>query len=178
MDIQGMRRILIGEDELKKRITELGKQITADYSGMELVLVAVMKGSMFFLTDLARAIDLPIIMDFVSIGIYANSTRKTGAVRINKDLDYDVSGKHVLVIEDIIRSGLTTGYLIQNLETRGAQSLKICTLLISPSEQLINIPVAYAGFEVSKARVIGYGLDCDEKFRNLPFIAEMKEGAN
>ncbi len=178
MDIQSFKRVLISEEELKKRITELGRQITEDYSGSELVLIGVMKGSMFFLTDLARAIDLPLIMDFVSIGIYANSTRKTGVVRINKDLDYDVSGKHVLVIEDIVRSGLTTGYLMQNLETRGAASLRICTLLISPSEQLINIPVAYSGFEVSKARVVGYGLDCDEKFRNLPFIAEMKDGAN
>jgi hypoxanthine phosphoribosyltransferase len=177
MDKRHLKRILITEEELKKRVAELGKQITADYADKELVLVGVMKGIMFFITDLARAIDLPIMMDFISLGFFANSTRRTGVVRINKDLEYDISGKHVLIIEDIIRSGLTTGYLMQNLETRGAASLKICTMLQSPSEQLINIPIAYVGFDVPKARLMGYGLDYEEKYRNLPYIAEVKDGA-
>ncbi len=178
MDTGYCKRVLITEEELKRRVAELGRQITADYAGKELVLVGVMKGIMFFLTDLAREIDLPIMIDFISLGFFSNSTRRTGIVRINKDLEYDISGKHVLIIEDIIRSGLTTGYLIQNLETRGAASLKICTMLQSPSERLINIPLAYVGFQVPKARLMGYGLDYEEKYRNLRYIAEVKEGAN
>jgi len=161
------------EEDLRQRVSELGKQITADYDGRELILIGVLKGSLFFLSDLARAINLPLQIDLISIGFYPNSTGRTGAVRLTKDLDSDIAGKHVLIIEDIIRSGLTTGYLLQNLETRGAASIKICTLLLSPEEQLINIPVEYVGFEVSKARFLGYGLDVDEKGRNLPYIAEI-----
>ena len=167
------KNIAYSEEDLRQRISELGKQITADYNGLDLILVGVLKGSLFFLTDLARAIDLPLQLDLISIGVYPNSTGRTGAVRLTKDLDSDIAGKHVLIIEDIIRSGLTTGYLLQNLETRGAASIKICTLLLSPDEQLINIPVAYVGFEVSKVRLLGYGLDVNEKDRNLPFIAEI-----
>jgi hypoxanthine phosphoribosyltransferase len=170
-----IRKIAFSEEDLKKRIGELGEQIAKDYAGMELVLIGVLKGSMFFLCDLSRAIDLPIQIDVISIGIYPNSTGRTGAVRITKDLDFDIAGKHVLVIEDIIRSGLTTGYLMQNLEAKGAASIKICTLLLSPEEQLINIPVAYVGFEVNKIRLLGYGLDVDEKGRNLPYIAEITQ---
>lgn len=166
-------KIAYSEEDLKRRISELGKQITADYEGKDLILVGVLKGSLFFLTDLARAINQPLQIDLISIGIYANSTGRTGVVRLTKDLDSDIAGKHVLLIEDIIRSGLTTGYLLQNLETRGAESIKICTLLLSPDEQLISIPVEYVGFEVSKARLVGYGLDVDEKGRNLPFVAEI-----
>ncbi len=167
------KKIIYSEADLQKRIAELGNKITADYFGLDLILVGVLKGSLFFLTDLARAIALPLQLDLISIGIYANATGRTGAVRLTKDLDSDIAGKHVLIIEDIIRSGLTTGYLLHNLETRGAASIKICTLLLSPEEQLISIPVEYVGFEVSKARLLGYGLDVDEKGRNLPFIAEI-----
>jgi hypoxanthine phosphoribosyltransferase len=165
--------VVFGADDLKKRIAELGKQITLDYTGKELILVGVLKGSLYFLTDLSREIDLPLQLDLISIGIYSNSTGRTGAVRLTKDLDYDIAGKHVLIVEDIIRSGLTTGYLLQNLESRGATSIGICTLLLSPDEQLIGIPIAYVGFEVSKVRLLGYGLDVDEKGRNLPFIAQI-----
>jgi hypoxanthine phosphoribosyltransferase len=166
-------KIIYSEEDIKKRVLELGKQITSDYAGKDLILVGVLKGSLFFLTDLARAIKLPLQLDMISIGIYPNSPGRTGVVRLTKDLDSDISGKHVLVIEDIIRSGLTTGYLLQNLETRGAASIRVCTLLRSPDEQLISIPVQYAGFEVSKARLVGYGLDVEEKGRNLPYIAEI-----
>lgn len=168
------KNVVYSEETLRQRITELGKQITTDYIGLDLILIGVLKGSVFFLTDLARAIDLPLQLDLISIGIYPNSTGRTGAVRLTKDLDSDIAGKHVLLIEDIIRSGLTTSYLMQNLETRGAASIKICTLLLSPDEQLINIPVEYVGFEVSKTRLLGYGLDVDQKGRNLPYIAEIK----
>jgi hypoxanthine phosphoribosyltransferase len=176
-------RIVIDEAALRERIGELGRQITADYKGRELVLVGVMKGSVHFLSDLSRAIDLPLMLDMISIGIYASAAARStesragavrsGAVQITKDLDYDIAGRHVLIVEDIIRSGLTTGYLLQNLETRGASTIRICTLLLSPDERLINIPVSYVGFEVTKSRLIGYGLDIDEKGRNLPYIAEV-----
>lgn len=170
-----LKQVVFDEEALKARIAELGKQIASDYAGKDLVLIGVLKGSVFFLCDLARAIDLPMQIDLISVGIYANSTGKTGAVRITKDLDYDISDKHVLMIEDIIRSGLTTGYLMQNLESRGAASIKICTLLLSPEEQLISIPISYVGFEVNKARLIGYGLDVEETGRNLPYIAEITQ---
>ena len=172
---EGFRRVAFSEETLRERVRTLGKQITADYAGRDLVLVGVLKGSLFFLSDLARAIDLPLQLDLISIGIYSNATGRTGVVRITKDLDYDIAGKHVLIVEDIIRSGLTTGYLLQNLETRGAASIKICTLLIDPEEQLINIPVTYSGFEITNAWLLGYGLDVDEKGRNLPYIAEVKK---
>jgi hypoxanthine phosphoribosyltransferase len=176
-------KILFEETALKERIIALGRQISADYKRRELVLVGVMKGSLHFLSDLARAIDLPMLIDMISVGIYSSAAARaadsragvvrSGAVRITKDLDYDIAGRHVLVVEDIIRSGLTTGYLLQNLETRGASTIKICTLLLSPDEQLINIPVSYVGFQVTKSRLVGYGLDIDEKGRNLPYIAEI-----
>jgi hypoxanthine phosphoribosyltransferase len=173
MDGINYKRVAFQEEELKKRIRELGRQITEDYTGKELVLIGVLKGSLFFAVDLSREIDLPVLIDFISIGIYPNSTARTGVVRITKDLDIDISGKHVLVIEDIIRSGLTTGYLMQNLESRGAASIKICTLLFNPEECLVQIPIAYTGFLVSKARILGYGLDINEKGRNLPYIVEV-----
>lgn len=175
MDHPVIKRIAFSEEALKQRIAALGKQITSDYAGKDLLLIGVLKGSLFFLCDLARVIDLPIQIDLISIGIYPNSTGRTGAVRITKDLDFDITDKHVLIVEDIIRSGLTTGYLMQNLEARGAASIKICTLLLSPEEQLISIPVAYVGFEVNKTRLLGYGLDVDEKGRNLPYIAEITQ---
>ncbi len=173
MGHNGYNKIVYSEEDIKKRILELGKQITADYAGKDLILIGVLKGSLFFLTDLARAIDLPLQLDVISVGVSPNSPGRTGVVRLTKDLDSDISGKHVLVIEDIIRSGLTTGYLLQNLETRGAESISVCTLLLSPNELLISIPVQYSGFDVSKARLVGYGLDVEEKGRNLPYIAEI-----
>lgn len=173
MELHDYSNALFSAADLKKRITELGRQIASDYAGKELILLGVLKGSLFFLTDLAREIDLPLQIDVIAIGICSNFTGRAGVVHLTKDLDYDIAGKHVLIIEDIIRSGLTTGYLMQNLESRGASSINICTLLLSPDEQLIGIPIAYVGFEVTKTRLIGYGLDVDEKGRNLPFIAEI-----
>ena len=173
MDGLNYESVVFSADDLKKRIAELGRQITLDYGGRELILVGVLKGSLYFLTDLSREIALPLQLDLISIGIFPNSTGRTGAVRLTKDLDCDIAGKHVLIVEDIIRSGLTTGYLLQNLETRGAASIAVCTLLLSPDEQLIGIPISYIGYEVSEARLLGYGLDVDEKGRNLPFIAKI-----
>jgi hypoxanthine phosphoribosyltransferase len=162
---------VFSEEEIKDRVRALGEQIASDYAGRELILVGVLKGAVFFLCDLARAIDLPIQIDFISIGVHPG---RTGVVQIIKDLDYDISGKHILVIEDIIRSGLTTGCIMQNLEGRGAASLKICTLLQCPEEQLIHMPIAYVGFKISRTRLLGYGLDVNEKGRNIPYIEKIK----
>jgi len=168
------KRVVFTREALRDRTAQLGKKITQDYRGKELILIGVMKGSLYFLSDLSREIDLPLQIDLMSVGVM-NSTGKTGVVRITKDLDYDITGKHILVVEDIIRSGLTLGYLLQNLGTRGAADVRLCTLLFSPAELLLNISVDYVGFEVSKSqRLIGYGLDVGEKGRNLPYIAEIK----
>lgn len=169
-----IKRILFTEDMLKARISELGKQISRDYDGKDLILVGVLKGSLYFLSDLTRAVTIPIWLDLISIGVYPNSTGKTGIVRISKDLDIDITGKHVLIIEDIIRTGLTTGYLVSNLRSRMPADVKICTLLNNPSQQLINIPIEYTGFTVSTEWLVGYGLDIGERWRNLPYIAEIE----
>jgi hypoxanthine phosphoribosyltransferase len=160
---------------LRKKIEKRSANSQADHGGLYRKRACpdrVLK-VLFLCGDLSREIDLPVRIDFISIGNYPNSTARTGVVRITKDLDRDISGKHVLVIEDIIRSGLTTGYLMQNLESRGAASIKICTLLFNPEECLVQIPIAYTGFLVSKARILGYGLDINEKGRNLPYIVEV-----
>lgn len=166
-------RIAFSEAALQKRIYELGAQIAADYAGRELVVVGVLKGSMYFLADLTRAISLQLQVDFISIGMYPGATSQTGVVRITKDLDVDITGRHVLVVEDIIRTGLTLGYLVQNLESRSPASVGVCTLLLSPDQQLIHIPIAYSGFTVSDTWLMGYGMDVDEKWRNLPYIVEI-----
>jgi len=167
------KRVAFSEARIKDRIQSLGRQISQDYAGKELILVGVLKGSLYFFADLTRAIDIPIQIDFITIGTIPNTTNKTGIVRITKDLDLDITGKHVLLIDDIIRTGLTTGYLVQNLMSRLPASLKVCALLLNPEQLLINVPIAYSGFEISKTRLIGYGMDLDEQERNLPYIAEL-----
>jgi hypoxanthine phosphoribosyltransferase len=152
----------------------MGEKITADYEGKELVVIGVLKGSSYFLADLTRYIDLPIKIDFISIGVYQGSTNQTGAVRITKDLDIDVCTKHVLIIEDIIRTGLTTGYLVKNIEARRPESVRVCTLLLNPDQQIISFPIAYTGFTVGGEWLVGYGMDTDENWRNLPYIAVVR----
>lgn len=169
--------VAYSEKMLDRRIHELGRQIAADYAGQELVLVGVMKGSLYFLADLSRAIDMPVQIDVISIGVYAHTTNQTGVVRITKDLDIDITDKHVLVIEDIIRTGLTIGYLVQNLASRQPQSVKVCSLFVNPSQQLIDVPIAYCGFNVTNAWLMGYGMDVHEKWRNLPYILEVDRAA-
>jgi hypoxanthine phosphoribosyltransferase len=168
------KRIVYDEDRLRERIRQLGRQIGEDYCGQYPILVSVLKGSLYFLADLTRAIDTPIQLDFIMIGTYTNATNQTGVVRIVKDLDLDITGRHVLLIEDIIRTGLTTGYLVQNLIARQPASVKVCTLLLNPEQQLINVPIAYTGFTISKTRLVGYGMDIGENGRNLPYIAELE----
>ncbi|SMC69667.1 hypoxanthine phosphoribosyltransferase [Papillibacter cinnamivorans] len=173
MNLPKIKRIVYSPETLQERISQLGGQITRDYAEQELILVSVLKGSFYFLADLSRAIDLPVRLDFMSIGVYPQVTSQTGVVRITKDLDLDITGKHVLIIEDIIRTGLTTGYLVQTLSARMPSSIKVCSLLVNPEEQLINVPMAYTGFEVTSRRLVGYGLDIGERWRNLPYIAEL-----
>jgi hypoxanthine phosphoribosyltransferase len=168
------KRIIFAEDRIQERIRQIGRSISTDYAGKDLVLVSILKGSLYFFADLTRAIDIPIQLDFIMIGTFTNATNQAGVVRITKDLDLDITGRHVLLIEDIIRTGLTTGYLVQILETRYPASVKVCTLLLNPEQQLINVPIAYTGFTISKTRLVGYGMDVHESLRNLPFIAELE----
>lgn len=175
MNLPKIKRIVYTREALQEKITRLGEQITLDYAEKDLILVSVLKGSFYFLADLSRAIDLPVRLDFMSIGVYPQVTNQTGVVRIIKDLDLDITGRHVLIIEDIIRTGLTTGYLVQTLAARMPESIRVCSLLVNPEEQLINVPMAYTGFEVTSRRLVGYGLDVGERWRNLPYIAELEK---
>lgn len=169
------RRIVYTAEDLQKKVAGIARQISIDYKDKDLVVVGVLKGSLYFFADLTRAIDIPIAIDVIAIGTIPNTTSKTGVVRITKDLDQDISGRHVLVIEDIIRTGLTTAYLVQNLGLRNPASIKVCSLLVNPDQQLINVPIAYNGYEISDTWLIGYGMDVHEQGRNLPYIAEIEK---
>lgn len=169
------KRVVYSEERIRECVGKIGRQISQDYAGKELILIGVLKGSLYFMADLTRSIDIPIQLDFITIGTIPNTTSQTGVVRITKDLDLDITGKHVLLIEDIIRTGLTTAYLVQNLLSRLPASIKVCSLLVNPDQQLINVPIAYSGFNITKTRLIGYGMDQDENGRNLPYIAEMEK---
>lgn len=167
------RKILFSEKAIQERIREIGRTISRDYADQELVLVGVLKGSLYFIADLTRAIDIPVLLDFMSIGTYPTTTNRQGIVRITKDLDLEITGRHVLIVEDITRTGLTTAYLVQNLMARQPASVKVCSLLVNPEQQLIDVPIAYTGFEITRTRLVGYGMDINEKGRNLPYIAEI-----
>lgn len=171
---EDVEKILFDEETLEKRITELGRQITKDYEGKELVVIGILKGSNIFTSDLVRKIDLPLQMDFMVVSSYGNATESTGVVRILKDLEQHVDGKHLLIVEDIIDSGLTLKYLKENLLTRNPESVKICTLLDKPARRKENVEVNYVGFEVPDEFIVGYGIDYAEKYRNLPYIGILK----
>jgi hypoxanthine phosphoribosyltransferase len=167
--------ILIDADTLQARIQELGEEITADYAGKELLLVGVLKGAVFFMADLMRSIGVPCEIDFMAISSYGASTDSSGVVRILKDLDINIEGRHVLVIEDIIDSGLTLSYLIRNLESREPAGLEVCALLTKPERREIDVDVRYVGFEIPNKFVIGYGLDFAERYRNLPYVGVLHD---
>src|SRR6184192_2866483 len=162
--------VLIDRDRLQRRIAELGEEISADYAGRDLLLVGVLKGAVFFMADLMRHLDVPCEVDFMAISSYGDSTDSSGVVRILKDLDINIDGRDVLVVEDIIDSGLTLSYLIRNLEAREPASLEVCALLTKPARREIDVPVRYIGFEIPNRFVIGYGLDFGERYRNLPYV--------
>ena len=166
-------RKVYDEEAIARRVKELGAQITEDFKGEELIVVGVIKGSVYFFSDLTRAIDLPIKIDMIGFGNIPDTTSKTGVVKITKDIDVDISGKHVLVVEDVIRTGLTTAYLIQNLESKQPKDITLATMLLNPDRLLMTIPVKYYGFEISDSWLLGYGLDSKEIGRNLPYIAEL-----
>jgi hypoxanthine phosphoribosyltransferase len=161
--------VVVTEAEIEQRVRELGTQITADYAGKPPLLVGVLKGAFVFMSDLARAIALPVEFDFMAVASYGNSTRTSGVVRIVKDLEADLNGRHVLVVEDIVDSGLTLAFLLRNLAARNPASLAVCALLAKPTE--LDVPeLAYVGFRIPKDFVVGYGLDIGERYRNLPCV--------
>jgi hypoxanthine phosphoribosyltransferase len=163
--------VVIDSERLSARIRELGAEITADYQGRRPLLICVLKGAVMFLTDLCRAIELPLEVDFMAVSSYGNSTRSSGVVRIVKDLDIDLAGRDVIVVEDIVDSGLTLSYLRKNLQARNPASLEVCALLVREGNQKVDQDLRYVGFEIPPAFVVGYGLDVAEVYRNLPFIA-------
>lgn len=164
----------IDEAKLQARVRELGAEITRDYQGKELTLICVLKGSAFFTMDLARYIDLPLTLEFLGVSSYHGGTETTGEVRITTDVSKPMAGKHLLVIEDIIDTGLTMGFLLENLRARHPASLKVCSLLEKPARARTKIDIDYKGFVIEDRFVVGYGLDYAEKYRNLPFIGLMK----
>jgi len=166
--------VLVSEDDLARRVSELGAQITADYSGLDPLLVGVLKGAFVFMSDLARSISIPVEFDFMAVASYGSSTKSSGVVRILKDLDLTITGRNVLIVEDIIDSGLTLSYLIRNLQARNPASLEICALLDKPAAQEVTIDVRYHGFSIPPVFVVGYGLDYAQRYRNLPYVGTLK----
>ena len=170
-------KILLSEQQIQERIVQLGQQITKDYANSVPLLVGVLKGAFVYMADLARAIALPVEFDFMAVSSYGNATKTSGVVRIVKDLDIDLSGRDVIVVEDIIDSGLTLSYLRKNLESRGPASLEICALLLRSGRQPNELGLKYVGFEIPPDFVVGYGLDVAERYRNLPDLWSYDESA-
>ena len=166
--------MLIDEAALRQRIEELGEEISADYDGREVLLVGVLKGAVFFMADLMRQLSLPCEIDFMAISSYGEGTDSSGVVRILKDLDSNITDRHVLILEDIIDTGLTLSYLMRNLGAREPASLEVCALLSSTAERETDVPVKYVGFEIPNRFVVGYGLDFGERYRNLPHVAVLE----
>ena len=166
--------ILVSEDELQISIGNIARQLEEDYEGKELVLVGVLKGAVMFIVDLARSTQLPVTLDFMAVASYGASTETSGIVRILKDLDNSIEGKHVLIVEDIIDSGLTLNYILETLRTRNPASLKVCALLNKPARRRVDVPVDYICFNIPDEFVVGYGLDYNQIYRNLPFVGVLK----
>jgi hypoxanthine phosphoribosyltransferase len=171
----GVQEVLIDEATLQARIAELGGEITEDYRGRDVLLVGVLKGAIFFMADLMRRLDLPCEVDFMAISSYGAGVDSSGVVRILKDLDVSIEGRNVLIVEDIVDSGLTLSYLIRNLEARRPASLEVCALLTKPERRKNDVSCRYVGFEIPNRFVIGYGLDFAERYRNLPYIAILRD---
>ena len=170
-----MGEVLIAEATLQRRIAELGAEVTRDYRGRDLLLVGVLKGAIFFMADLMRRIEIPCEVDFMAISSYGEGVDSSGVVRILKDLDMSIEGRNVLIVEDIVDSGLTLSYLIRNLEARRPRSLEVCALLTKPERRENQVDCRYIGFEIPNRFVIGYGLDFAERYRNLPYIGVLRD---
>jgi hypoxanthine phosphoribosyltransferase len=170
-----VEKVLIDEETLMNRVKELGEQITEDYRGKDLIVICILKGAILFTSDLVKEIKLPMAIDFMAVSSYGTSTKSSGVVRILKDLDIEIEGKHVLIVEDIVDTGLTLNYLVENLQTRKPASIKICCCLDKPERRQAPVKVNYVGFNIPDEFVIGYGLDYAEEFRNLPFIGVLSK---
>ena len=170
-----LKEVLITAEQLSKRTAELAAQIDADYAGRELLLVGVLKGAVMVMADLARAMHLPVQMDWMAVSSYGSGTKSSGVVRILKDLDADISGRHVLIVEDIIDSGLTLSWLLRNLRSRQPASVEVLALLRKPEAAQVQVPVKYMGFDIPSVFVVGYGLDFAERYRNLPYVGVLDE---
>ncbi|MGH2727075.1 MAG: hypoxanthine phosphoribosyltransferase [Actinomycetota bacterium] len=169
-----IERILVTEDEIQSKVAELGKLISDDYRGRDLLLIGVLKGAFMLMSDLARHITIPLELDFMAVSSYGSATKTSGVVRIMKDLDLDISGRQVLIVEDIIDSGLTLSYLMKNLKARRPAGLQVCALLSKPEVQKVELDVRYQGFALPPVFVVGYGLDYGERYRNLSYVGTLK----
>jgi hypoxanthine phosphoribosyltransferase len=167
--------ILVSEEALQKRVAELGAEISRDYEGRDLIMVGILKGAVLFLADLMRNLTVDPVLDFMAVSSYGSSTDSSGVVRILKDLDAPIEGRDVLIVEDIIDSGLTLHYLLRNLKARNPASLEVCSLLTKPERRRVEDPIRYVGFEIANRFAIGYGLDHKQRFRNLPFVAALDD---
>src|SRR6478609_5096537 len=172
---ESIGEILVQPDELEHRVRELGAEITRDYTGRDLLLVGVLKGAVFFLSDLMRHIDVPCELDFMAVASYGSSTDSSGVVRILKDLDAPIEGREVLIVEDIVDSGLTLSYLLRTLNARNPATLEVCALLTKPERRKVELPIRYVGFEIPNRFVIGYGLDYAQRYRNLRYVAVLNQ---
>ncbi|MGA2319601.1 MAG: hypoxanthine phosphoribosyltransferase [Solirubrobacteraceae bacterium] len=170
----GLGEVLVTADEVQRRVGELGARISRDYAGRPLLLVGVLKGAVFFLSDLMRFIDIPVELDFMAVASYGSATDSSGVVRILKDLDVAIEDRDVLIVEDIVDSGLTLQYLLRNLGSRNPRTLEVCALLIKPERRKVDLPIRYVGFEIPNRFVVGYGLDYAERHRNLPYVAVLE----
>lgn len=169
-----IQEVLFSEEQLKNRVQEIARQITADYQGKEIMLISVLRGSFVFMADLCRAIDLPCTLDFMAVSSYGKGTKSSGQVQITKDLSEDITDRHIIVVEDILDSGNTLSYLLKILENRHPASIRLCTLLDKPDRRTKPVQVHYSGFTIPDAFVVGYGLDYAEKYRNLPYVGVLK----
>lgn len=172
--INDVQEVLLNEEAIASKVKELGEKISQDYEGKELLVVGVLKGSVPFAADLIRSIKIPCQIDFMAVSSYGNSTKTSGVVRILKDLDHGVEGKNIIVVEDIVDSGVTLNYLVNYLKTRGAQSVEVAAFLTKPARRKVEIDVKYIGYEVPDEFLVGYGLDYAEKYRNFPFVGVLK----
>jgi hypoxanthine phosphoribosyltransferase len=170
----GVGEVLVTAEELQRRVAQLGERISRDYAERSLLLVGVLKGAVFFLSDLMRYIDVPVEVDFMAVASYGSATDSSGVVRILKDLDVAIEDRDVLIVEDIVDSGLTLQYLLRNLGSRNPRSLEVCALLTKPERRKVDLPTRYVGFEIPDRFVVGYGLDHAERYRNLPFVAVLE----
>ena len=174
-DDPAIGEILVGAEDLSRRVKELAAEISADYAGKDLLLIGVLKGAVFFLSDLMRSLDVSCEVDFMAVASYGSATDSSGVVRILKDLDAAIEGRDVLIVEDIVDSGLTLQYLLRNLAGRNPRSLEVCALLIKPERRKVDLHTRYVGFEIPDRFAIGYGLDHAERYRNLPYVAALAQ---